>query len=500
MNSTRGQFAYRYEAMYYLKYLSGGAQLSKFGQKLADSIPRDQSIFQKWVRDRARMLEEVKASLEKDQCPDGCVQDIAVGYELLYACGWTVVPWEYGWSYVIDLDNLIFTIRKFVHLRLDNMPPTSLSLEDWWKGSPNARFNIDERQQNYEALGPIILPVEKWGAPTWNDLTMAQQFSITQSNYFLQNMSFPMIHAYDAKFHPLIGHFCWDLLCAATSGVPLLHYDTKCDEQIVANRTRGNIPEIMVEKTGFPGRKLLGANDHGDHCWVRGSLVTFCMTLSQPELVAFEIGRIVDIMHEDGQAECVGIILSSQREIIFVAVDNGLEPTREVRHTPVLDIRPSTGQPGEASNGLLLLVHILSPPATIPPLPWRASQPPKRDLLPPRKFEQLPQEILQHIIHYADTETYLALRKVSRSIRKICVLNPRVGEYTILHKIPQGHLAFAARHMGDETLRILKLQWLRDHRSGHWEASEISSPAEAEDVVDDEASSRQIINQKRPCW
>ncbi|CAE6437238.1 unnamed protein product [Rhizoctonia solani] len=135
MNSTRGQFAYRYEAMYYLKYLSGGAQLSKFGQKLADSIPRDQSIFQKWVRDRARMLEEVKASLEKEQCPDGCVQDIAVGYELLYACGWSVVPWEYGWSYVIDLDNLIFTIRKFVHLRLDNMPPTSLSLEDWWKGS-----------------------------------------------------------------------------------------------------------------------------------------------------------------------------------------------------------------------------------------------------------------------------------------------------------------------------------------------------------------------------
>ncbi|CUA77078.1 hypothetical protein RSOLAG22IIIB_06492 [Rhizoctonia solani] len=512
MQSTRGYFAYRLRGIYYSKYLACGAQISEFGQKLANSIPRDPSIFQDWVRSIIRMLEEVRAKLEENLWPDGC---IPMDYELIDGRYWTMDHHhrQIKWTYVIDLDNLMFTVNQVVHFRLDNMPPSNPGLGYYWTDLsktprecfpvtfhlwPNPLFDIEERQQSYNALNPVILPVREWGVPNCDKFTMAQRFSMALSNYFLRNISTEMHQAYTPKDRRRTGHFCWDLLCAATSGVPLLHYDEQPDERILASRAEGNSPYVLVEKTGAQEFKSFEPTDAGNYCWVRGCLVTFCVQLSQKGQVEHEILQMVHKMHLDEQAECVGIILSSQRELIVVAIDNGLGPTREVRHTPVLDIRPSTGRPGEASDGLLLLLQLLSPPATIPPLrlPWRAPWPNQPVPLMP---QQLSVELVQHIIHYADTETYLTLCKVSKSIRKICLSNPRVGEYTILHKIPQGDLAFAARHTGDETLRILDLRWIRcpNFRSyGYWEAHEIPNPAEAVDVVDDEAKTKK----KRLCW
>ncbi|CUA69184.1 hypothetical protein RSOLAG22IIIB_08311 [Rhizoctonia solani] len=478
MNSTPGYFSYRYQGIYYQKFLTCGAQLSEYGQKLANSIPRDPSTFQGWANDKIRMLEETKASIEENQCPDERIHDFTGGYELRDGYTWTLDHHGTGrrikWTYVIDLDNLIFTINQFLHLRLDNMPPSNLSLDLCWGEPirfrsqciaykfdlwPHVLFNIEERQQSYNALNPVILAPEKWGAPTWNELTMAQLFSVARSSFFLRNTSKEMYQAYTIKYRARTGRFCWDLVCAATPGVPLLRYNDKPAEKIVASRNEGNTPDAMVEKTGAQGFKCFEASNCCDYCWVRGCLVTFCVQLSQQGQVVHEIEQMVQKMHHDGQAECIGIILSSQREMIVVAVDNGLEPVRQVRHTPVLKILPSANQPGKASKGLLLLVHLLSPVPSIAQLPWRAPQPRQPDLLPPRK--QLLTEVLQHIIHYTDTETYLNLCKVSKSIREICLRNPRVGEYTILRELPGGNLSFAARHTGDETSRILKLRWIR---------------------------------------
>ncbi|KAG8711119.1 hypothetical protein FRC11_003567 [Ceratobasidium sp. 423] len=195
---------------------------------------------------------------------------------------------------------------------------------------------------------------------------------------------------------------------------------------------------------------------------------------------------MVQKMRHDGHAECVGIILSSQREMIVVAVEDGLDSTRRVRHTPVLDIRPTPNKPGGVSDGLLLLVHLLSPILTVPELPWCAPRSCQSAYIWSRTT--LPVELLQHIVHYADTSTYLSLCRVSRLVRSVCLANPRVGEYTLLRGIPgMGDPGLAARYSGDETPRKIVLHWPNPRRlsgfrfperwpPGHWIAHEVLGP------------------------
>ncbi|CAE6421545.1 unnamed protein product [Rhizoctonia solani] len=474
--STQGYFGYRYKRIYYRKYLSCGAYPSGFGQRFANTIPRDPSgpAFLNWFADRLMMLEKAKHTYDLNICPDGGVDEIDPGYELCDNADWTLGDQDIEWTYVIDLDNKVFTINGITHLRFDNMPPSDPGLEYYYKDDgtaafpsqcvsstvdlwPVPRFHIEERQEAYDALDATIVSGSQWGAMTWDKLPVSRRLSVERANYLLRSTACEVSLAYASRYQRRIGRFCWNLLCAATPAVPLLHYDAKPNDKIVASRLRGIVPRTMVEKTGTQIFKSFEASRHGDYCWVRGCLVTFCVRLGEQAYVVHEIEQMVRKMHHDGRAECVGIILSSQQEMIAVAVEDGLEPTRRVRHTPVLDIRPNADKPGEASDGLLLLVHLLSPLLTVPELPWRTP----RSRIWSRST--LPAEVLQHIIHYADTRTYLSLCRVSRLVRFVSLANPRVGEYTLLRGIPAygDNLAFAARYPGDENPRKIVLHWHR---------------------------------------
>ncbi|KAG8728616.1 hypothetical protein FRC11_010597 [Ceratobasidium sp. 423] len=500
---TQGYFGYRYQGTYYRKYLTRGAYPSGFGQRFADTIPRDPSALQSWIEDRIRMLENVMTTYEEDFCPDGGIDEIDLGYELVDDADWTLGGEDIEWVYVIDLDNRVFTINGITHLRLDNMPPSDPRSGSYHDGDrisilpeylsptvdlwPAPQFHIEERQQAYDLLDATIVPESQWGALTLDKLSVSQRFSVGRANFLIRNTTYEVDLAYASRYQRRIGRFCWNLLCAATPAVPLLHYDENPNAKIIASRPRGIVPRTMVEKTGTNIFKCFEANQRGDYCWVRGRLVTFCVRLGEQAFVVHEVEQMVQKMRHDGCTECIGIILSSQQEMIAVAVEDGLKPTRKVRHTPVLNLRPNPDKLEEASDGLLLLVHLLSPILTVPELPWRTPRSCQSAHI--WSWTTLPVEVLQHIVHYADTSTYLSLCRVSRSVRSVCLANPRVGEYTVLRGIPEymGKWVFAARYSGDEKPRKITLRW-RCFRSisdllcperwplGHWIANEVLGP------------------------
>ncbi|KAG8685607.1 hypothetical protein FRC11_010339 [Ceratobasidium sp. 423] len=338
---------------------------------------------------------------------------------------------------------------------------------------------------------------------TLDKLSVSQRFSVERADFLLRNTTYEVDLAYASRYQRKIGRFCWNVLCAATPGVPLLHYDAKPNTKIIASRLHGIIPHTMVEKTGTNIFKCFEANQRGDYCWVRGRLVTFCVRLGEQAYVVHEVEQMVQKMRHDGHAECIGIILSSQREMIVVAVEDGLKPTRRVRHTPVLNICPNPCTPEEASDGLLLLVHLLSPILTVPELPWRTPRSCQSACIWSRTT--LPVEVLQHIIHYADTSTYLSLCRVSRLVRSVCLANPRVGEYTVLRGTLEymGKWVFAARYSGDEKPRKIALRWpyfgsfsafLYPERwpLGHWIAQEVLGPGNTVPVESVKSETRAV--------
>ncbi|CUA71968.1 hypothetical protein RSOLAG22IIIB_09984 [Rhizoctonia solani] len=491
---TRGYFAYRYKKKYYRQYLSHDAYPSYYGQQLANAVPRDPIAFKDWVAAKTKMLENIKPSEEEVIISDE--HSDSPGYNLCADLGFTFIreDSDIEWTYVIDLDNLIFTVNAATHLKLDNMPPSEPGLEGYFENKvpippqhlgnaqglwPLPGFDVQERQEAYEALDPIIVPATGWGISTWDTLTFPQRFSIEIVHFLVQNSSGEVALAYSPYIQYMIGGYCWDALCAAIPSIPFAYDNNKRGFTKSLSDGCGHRPYAMCYKIGTDRIKTFqsGGGDNY-YCWIRGCLVTFCVWLGDPAYVASEVEQMVRKMEHDGHGECIGIILSSQYEMIAVAVDDGLKPTRKVRHTPVLSIRPSADMPGETSDGLLLLSQLLSPPLTGPQPSWRAPRPiqcTQSSVTQNNEWSRLPPEIIQEIVLYADTKTYSSLCRVSKSVRSVCLSQLRVGEYTILGPIPGHKLIFAARCPDDGMHTILSLGWdCIPFERGKWKAWELS--------------------------
>ncbi|CAE6520479.1 unnamed protein product [Rhizoctonia solani] len=488
-----GYFAYRYKRKYYRRSLEYDASPydSGCGRRLANMVPRDPSALKDWVANRITMLEnakicETKGFFDDVVHPNDGLGADDFGFNVFYEPDlWWRRSSErsISWTYTIDLDNLVFTINGIVHLRLDNMPP---DLEDYtyqvdgdapvpqeylrpkvdlW---PSPGFDIEERQQKYKALQPMIVPATEWGAPTWDELTVSQRFSIEITHHLLRETSPIFAYAYVPFIRGGIGRFCWNVLCASVPALPM--------SRVIARKGEAQFRTLSCGSTNSPWslgaylkmHSLEFANPFkvsgGDYCWIRGCLIAFCTHLDDPIYVAHEVEQMVHKMRSDGHSEAVGIILSSQQELVVVAVDG---PT--VRHSPVLDIRttPCGERPGRATEGRLLLTYLLSPPVTVPPLPWRTR--PRQPLTVSRT---LPPEILRTIIGYLDIRTYLTMCQVSRSIRSVCVANPRIGDYTVLRRV-QGFMSMFAVRSRNGKLKNIKLQW-DDGQWKQWRAQEVS--------------------------
>ncbi|CAE7140813.1 unnamed protein product [Rhizoctonia solani] len=495
---TRGYLFYHYGGRYYRRYLSCDAYPSGHGQELVNAIPRDPSAFKDWVEKKIIMLENTEGSDEEVVHPDiGETDNDELGFEVTDYADLSVGGYI-EWTYVIDLDNYRLVVNDIIHFHLDNLP---LYLDDFpfddisyvrrGKRWPTPDFDKVACQRDYDALQPIVVPASEWGAPIWDELSVSQQFSIEITHQLLRKMSGIFKYAYAPSVRTQIGAFCWNVLCASIPALPFFR-ENYFKEMNLSPRTlvSGHHHYIDIR----PAYKRMhsitcdGSSDSRSsdssplkYFWVRGCLVTFCTHLDESIYIAHEVEQMVQKMRLDGHTECVGIILSSQRELVVVAVD-GLE----VRHSPVLRIRTVAKGPGRASEGHLILTHLLSPPATTSSLPWRKTQPRRSPPASSSLISNLPHEILQIIIGHLDMQAYLALCRVSRSIRLVCVANPRLGPYTVLGKVPEFETIFAARGVDDDKLKMVDVQWCRARHifsDSFWTFQEMSSKEFDEMIV-----------------
>ncbi|CUA75582.1 hypothetical protein RSOLAG22IIIB_11852 [Rhizoctonia solani] len=405
-----------------------------------------------WVADRIHMLENAKVIeiVDEDEYTeiehphDGVGAD-EFGFGTTYDNNWTFHGYFIIWTYTICPPTLDYYIDEedvripIVYLRYD---------VDLW---PIPDFDIEERQHKYQLLQPTIVPAKEWGAPTWDELSVSQQFSIEITHQWLLNTADLFEYAYVPSVRHEGGKFGWDIVCASASALPIFQESDFNTSNLSSrtllsglnDRTRppylgkpppkrskdqrhdsieelDRLQELTIAAFRYPNRRQ--DDNRIDYFWVRGCLVTFCLRLADPIYVAHEVEKMVQKMRLEGPTESVGIIWSTQQELIVVAVDGV-----QVRHSPVLDISVTDGRPGRASDGRLLLTYFLNPPCTTSPLPWRSIQPNHSPTAPSGSTTVLPPEVLQIIVEMVDMDTYLALCRVSKTIHAVCVASPRFG-------------------------------------------------------------------------
>ncbi|KAG9080030.1 hypothetical protein FS749_008157 [Ceratobasidium sp. UAMH 11750] len=442
----RGYLAFRYKSKYYRNYIYSHAWPSEGGARFAHQIPRDGAERDDWIQGVISSIEEEEA-WRKDQpdeacgddddydgCPDRSepyfVKDIRVYNDWIFPTQWI------AWTYVIDLDNRAFTVNGVVHFNLDNMPyepgfdayfngPTVLPIPNEYLTTARQwlapTFNIDAALQLYETLQPRVIGLGEWGAPTWDTLSLAQHLAVQLVETTIVDNYTKLSVPDRSSRHFEIATICWKIACAAAPSHLLCPaVETSRSESMLyaSHKIVNNECYSIIEK-----------DKHRTYYWFRGCLVTVCIRLDEDLHVKREVGLMAKFLRNRGRTGGLGIVVSG-RQMVAVSVD-GLE----IRHSPALDIHDASWSPGRDAeykltlgNGLLLLIHLLSPALTVDKTPWNLSFG-----SPHNSSSALPDDVIRHIVHFTDDDTYhFVLPLVSRHIRSYCLEHPRIGGYTLL--------------------------------------------------------------------
>ncbi|KAG9079949.1 hypothetical protein FS749_008177 [Ceratobasidium sp. UAMH 11750] len=339
-------------------------------------------------------------------------------------------------TYVIDLDNRAFTVNGVVHFNLDNMPyepgfdayfngPIVLPIPNEYLTTARQwlapTFNIDAALQLYETLQPRVIGLEEWGAPTWDTLSLAQHLAVQLVETTIVDNYTKLGVPDRSSRHFEIATICWKIACAAAPSHLLC-------PAVEASMSRN----MLYASHKLANRQcyyIIKKDMHRMYCWFRGCLVTICIRLDEDLYVKREVGLMAKFLRNRGRTSGLGIVMSS-RQMVAVSVDGP-----EVRHSPALDIHDVSWSPGHDTeykptlgSGLLLLIHLLSPALMVDKTPWNPSFDSPRN-----RRSALPDDIIRHIVHFTDDDTYhFVLPLVSRHIRSYCLEHPRIGDYTLL--------------------------------------------------------------------
>ncbi|CAE6379006.1 unnamed protein product [Rhizoctonia solani] len=423
-----GFIAYRHKGRYYRVYMEDYSEPDECMMDFISAIPRDTIKLEGcWIEKTRKALEDKHQWDQLFHVPmraDG-VQVFSVSDS-----SWILGSRNNRWVYVIDLDNRVFTVNGAVHFRLENLPD---NLNDYlWREDrhdlpahllkpikiwPPPRFDTAQAQQTYDQLCPLVIPLSEWGAPTWDTLTVAQTLSASLVETLVDDYTDDLaLNHFSSVWHK-VGLFCWQvanaaapchLTCPALDATP----------SPTSLHVRASLIKFPSSTDYKIFRYMGGAGTLGRYCWFRGCLVTFCPRLDEPVYVMHQVGQMVQNLRKYGRTTEIGIVMSGWH-VVAVAVDGA-----KVRHSPVLDLHDGK----KLNDGFLMLTHLLASAGTVSKAPWRNESSVRR----PSIDWILPEEIIQQIVHFTDSETYSVLPFVSRCFRSICLGYPRVGDHILL--------------------------------------------------------------------
>ncbi|CAE6355311.1 unnamed protein product [Rhizoctonia solani] len=336
--------------------------------------------------------------------------------------------------YVIDLDNRVFTVNGVIHFKLDNLPsndklcdlfmrperfelPAELAIVksvDLW---PPPRFDTAQAKRTYDQLRPLVVTLPDWGIPAWDTLTVSHHLSATLVETLVDDYTDDLALTHFPSVWHKVGLFCWQVANAAAPShlsCPPLDVTPKSSSLYTRASLIKYPSSTHPSITGYMG----GKGTLGRYCWFRGCLVSFCPRLDQPAYMMHQVGQMVERLRKHGRTTEVGIVMSGWH-VVAVAVDG-----HEVRHSPVVDLHDGK----QLKDGVLLLMHLLAPAFTVSKTPWRNGSLIHRAV----NTSAVPEEIVEQIVHYTDSDTYAILPSISQYFRSICLAHPRVGDQILL--------------------------------------------------------------------
>ncbi|KDN43235.1 hypothetical protein RSAG8_06202, partial [Rhizoctonia solani AG-8 WAC10335] len=325
-----------------------------WGNKLARWIPREPREREDWIHATAIMLE--KAELKDVKTGEvECVGEIdtqqglnALGFNPVIRPDWTFLgPGSdifIEWTYVIDLDNTVFTVNGSTHFKFDDMPPglelffyfdENLDEEllvdtrsrpelskhlttcvDLW---PGPFFDVNKAQEEYESLEPTILSFTEWELPTWSTLSVGQKFAMQRLQMVLDKHSQTLDQGYIDRNGCSLGTICWQMTRASTHVLPICprqdsqSYDTSLALMGLEDLGRGRVASTNPCN---PCRWNPDSFRCREHPRIAGCKVAYCPILDQPAFVASEVAQIVNnIRNDKGLSNGTGIILSGRHTL-----------------------------------------------------------------------------------------------------------------------------------------------------------------------------------------
>ncbi|QRV73570.1 hypothetical protein RhiJN_01604 [Ceratobasidium sp. AG-Ba] len=350
---------------------------------------------------------------------------------------------EYGRAYVINLDYRAFTVIRHtqwkMNFRLDNMPPSNPGVSHYvesWGDSvpeeclmstlywPNPTFDPETISGEYSSYNAIIGGPRDWGMPDWESMSFSQRLSFILAKKTVQDCRLALNAPDIESNYGRIVQACWRIACAAAPGL------LSCP--IVLNPLS---LDPLYGYANLPRRKEISHNHflYRGHTAVyppprpyyrfRGCLIKFCLRLDQENYVQHEILGLVTRLRQNSRARGIGIAMSSD-SIVAVAVDG-----ERVCRSPVSRFYHRASGTYE-EDGLMLLLHLLSPYGTTRKTPWTNTP----DFVKPVSTRYtLSREILEHILFFLDEETYqFTLPLVSQEIRLLSFLRPRLLTFVVI--------------------------------------------------------------------
>ncbi|KAG8723515.1 hypothetical protein FRC09_003006 [Ceratobasidium sp. 395] len=452
---TRGVKAYLYKKRYYRTYIPCSSHPDIFGDKFASQIPREETQRLAWIsslierieqevcwRNEHGILDEESIDLEYKYSDDDdgfttLHEGRTVIFQDIHGMDYGMVPdedYDTEWSYAIDLDNQAFTINGLMHFRLDNMPPGSINRYFWripspiYPGSnciptfahppstpvehiatvsrwPHPDFDVARTHEEYKTLAPRLVSLEEWGAPTWTNLTTAQQLSKNLVRIILRDSAERLSNPDVVKKRRSFCICLWQLLSAAAPSHLCCLQAPDSSEPISDSPVRP-IEEFesysgystCMTPHYFTGELRKNKNyDHKPH-WFRGCLIIFCPRLDDTEYVEHETIFMVNTLRRFGRSTGIGILFSG-RHILAVSVDGNT--VRHSRPLPLYDVKMNF------QDGFLLATHLLSLHTTTNKTPWTHT--PAAKCLTINRPRRLPDELVREIAFYLDHDDYQSL-------------------------------------------------------------------------------------------
>ncbi|KLO07284.1 hypothetical protein SCHPADRAFT_945405 [Schizopora paradoxa] len=396
-----------------------------------------------WLAETKRILEEIKDSVDDTRrTPDALVLSRSP-----YAPSISLNRRLYWYSYLYDLDHMVFIVNDWVYFLLDSLPPydqwVTYIAEDGARSlcilpsTPDShRILVEERVNSisrltfseqadlkrYEGLHPEMIDASSWASedvPRW--LLMAQNLAKTTFTGFVSSR-YSVISTISINYDDLVFQdLAMELLTSAAPANSTFSSDSDLVESWIWKHDQKYHPRFAHFRNRF-GEAHPPKRERCNAFWFRGRLIVLARTLQREDHFKAKVGFVVRRAREKGLSECTALLWSVHH--VAVVVVSG----EQVFHSKVIPVVAAYGKKGADSErqfdeGVNLLTHYLYPIAADGGGLSGAS---------------LPLDILVRIMELADNKTSTMLEITSKAFRLERLKHPRIGHFVVTGPSPDG--------------------------------------------------------------